>query len=119
MRDDRGYFCLPEIDGRIGFTPGLSDLIAARLGPQLAHEAMTSGRRYGAMDAVTLGMIDEAVPEAEVVRSAIKRAAALAGKDPATYGQIKTQLHRHVLASLTDPNANRVEAAHFERALSG
>src|SRR4029453_6531940 len=47
MRADRGYFCLPEVDIHIAFTPGMSALIQARLTPQVAHEAMTTGRRYG------------------------------------------------------------------------
>jgi hypothetical protein len=47
MRGDRGYFCLPEVDIQIPFTPGMAGLIQARLTPQAAHEAMTTGRRYG------------------------------------------------------------------------
>lgn len=38
MRADRGYFCLPEVDINIPFTAGMSDLIKARLQPQVAHE---------------------------------------------------------------------------------
>src|SRR6185312_14208171 len=33
MRADRGYFCLPEVQIRIPFSPGMSALIAARLAP--------------------------------------------------------------------------------------
>ncbi len=48
MRADRGWFCLPEVDINIPFTPGMSALITARLPRNTAHEAMTTGRRYGA-----------------------------------------------------------------------
>ncbi len=47
MRADRGFWCLPEVDIQIPFTAGMSALIQARLTPQTAHEAMTTGRRYG------------------------------------------------------------------------
>ena len=40
MRADRGFWCLPEADINIPFTPGMAALIQARLTPQTAHEAM-------------------------------------------------------------------------------
>ena len=43
MREDRGYYCLPEVDIRIPFTPGMDALLKARLTPPTAHEAMTTG----------------------------------------------------------------------------
>ncbi|WP_234401850.1 enoyl-CoA hydratase-related protein, partial [Thermobifida halotolerans] len=51
MRADRGFWCLPEADINIPFTPGMSALIQARLAPQTAHEAMVTARRYGGHDA--------------------------------------------------------------------
>jgi enoyl-CoA hydratase/carnithine racemase len=51
MRAGRGFWCLPEADIGIPFTHGMSALIQARLAPQVAHEAMTTGRRYGGVDA--------------------------------------------------------------------
>ena len=47
MRADRGYFCFPEVDIRIPFTPGMAALIQAKLTPQAAVAAMTTGRRFG------------------------------------------------------------------------
>ncbi len=67
MRADRGYFCLPEVDIGIPFTPGMSALIASRLTAPVAHEAMTTGRRYGGEDAATAGIVDQAVPEDAVL----------------------------------------------------
>ncbi len=47
MRADRGYFCFPEVDIRIPFTPGMAALIQAKLTPQAAVSAMTTGSRFG------------------------------------------------------------------------
>jgi enoyl-CoA hydratase/carnithine racemase len=58
MRDDRGYFCLPEIDLGIPFTAGMQELITSRLTPAAAREAMLTGRRYGAADALAAGIVD-------------------------------------------------------------
>jgi enoyl-CoA hydratase/carnithine racemase len=45
MRADRGYFCFPEVDIRLRFTPGMAALIQAKLTPAAAVTAMTTGRR--------------------------------------------------------------------------
>ena len=103
MRSDRGFFCLPEVDINIPFTPGMSALIAARLPGQTAHEAMTTGRRYGGGDAAGAGIVQEAVPESEVLARAIDLAAANAGKSPDTLGAIKQRLYDDVLAALRAP----------------
>jgi len=46
MREDRGYFCLPEADLGLPFTPGMNALITSRLTAPTAHRAMTTGHRF-------------------------------------------------------------------------
>src|SRR6478735_5631221 len=60
MRADRGYFCFPEVDIRIPFTPGLAALIQAKLTPQAAVSAMTTGTRFGGPDAAAIRIVDAA-----------------------------------------------------------
>lgn len=102
MRADRGFFCLPEVDIRIPFTPHMASLIQARLSKKAAHEAMTTGRRYGGEDALAAGIVDRAVAEAEVLPVAVELAAALAPKDPGTLGAIKEVMYADTLALLRD-----------------
>jgi enoyl-CoA hydratase/carnithine racemase len=105
MREDRGWFCLPEVDIRIPFTPGMSALISARLTKRAAHEAMTTGRRYGGGEAAQAWIVDAAVSEERVVGEAVERAAGLAGKDPATLARIKQTLYAEALNALREPVA--------------
>lgn len=107
MRGDRGFFCLPEVDIHIPFTPGMGALIQARLAPQSAHEAMTSGRRYGGADAHVAGIVDAAVAEDQVLALAVERATALAGKAGPTLGAIKQQMYAGPLALLRDRRPGR------------
>ena len=111
MRADRGFFCLPEVDIRIPFTHGMDALIVARLSPQAAHEAMSTGRRYGGLEAQAAGIVQEAVEEQQVLPRAIELASALAGKDPATFGAIKRRLYAAPLAALRDREANALLGA--------
>jgi len=100
MRADRGFWCLPEVDIQIPFTPGMSALIQGRLAPQTAHVAMTTGRRYGGAEAVDAGIVDQAVAEDAVRSTAVEIATALAGKAGATLGTIKARMYAPALDSL-------------------
>ncbi|MGW7075325.1 enoyl-CoA hydratase-related protein [Streptomyces sp. NPDC054866] len=102
MRADRGYWCLPEADINIPFTPGMSALIQARLTPQTAHEAMTTARRYGGHDALAAAVVDRAVDEDAVRDTALEIARSQVGKAGPTLGTIKTRMYASALAALRD-----------------
>lgn len=108
MRADRGFFCLPEVDIHIPFTPGMAALIQARLSHRTAHEAMTTGRRYGGTEALEAGIVDDAVGEDQVLSRAVERAAALAGKASPALGAIKEGMYPHALQLLRTPQTGRV-----------
>ncbi|WP_018657278.1 enoyl-CoA hydratase-related protein [Actinomadura flavalba] len=103
MREDRGYFCLPEVDLGMSFTPGMNALIHGRLAPAVAHEAMLTGRRYTAQQALDAAIVHRTAPEAEVLPAAIELAASLAGKDGRVVGKIRGDLYRPVLEALRGP----------------
>ncbi|WP_333756017.1 enoyl-CoA hydratase-related protein [Streptomyces sp. IBSBF 3352] len=100
MRADRGYWCLPEADINIPFTPGMSALIQSRLTPRTAHEAMITARRYGGADAASAGVVDRAVPEDAVRSAAIELAQAQVNKAGDTVGTIKSRMYGPVLSTL-------------------
>jgi len=101
MRADRGYFCFPEVDIRIPFTPGMAALIQAKLTPQAAVSAMTSGSRFGGPDAAAIGIVDATAEEDAVVGAAINMLAPLGAKDPGTLGAIKNTMFATAVAALT------------------
>jgi enoyl-CoA hydratase/carnithine racemase len=100
MRADRGYYCFPEVDIRIPFTAGMAALIQAKLTPATAVTAMTTGRRYGGPEAFAAGLVDLAVPDAEVLTTAIELVRPLAAKDPGTLGAIKATMYAPAIAVL-------------------
>jgi enoyl-CoA hydratase/carnithine racemase len=108
MRADRGYFCLPEADINIPFTPGMSALIQARLTPAAATSAMVGARRFGGEDAAEAGIVDAAVAEETVLPAAIALAASQAPKLGATLATIKQRMYAPVLETLADEQANRM-----------
>ena len=100
MRSDRGFWSMPEVNIRIPFTPGMSALIQARLAPQVAHQVMTTGHRFGGQDALESGIVDRAVEEDSVLSTAIDIAAMLADKDPDTLAAIKQGMYGPTVTAL-------------------
>lgn len=108
MRADRGYFCLPEADINIPFTPGMSALIQSRLTPAVATTAMIGAKRFGGEEAAARGIVDAAVAEDEVLSAAVELAGAQAAKLGGTLATIKERMYAPALATLRDPAANRL-----------
>ena len=102
MREDRGFFCLPEIDIRLPLAPGMLALIQSKLDAPTCRDLILTGRRAGGPDAVALRVVDEAAPAAEVLPRAIARAAALAGKDRPTYGALKRAMYAPAIELLRE-----------------
>lgn len=100
MRRDRGFFCFPEVDIDLAFEPGLAALIRARLTPKVAHEAMTTGRRYGGEQALSADIVDAVAEADELLRATVDLARPLAGKSKPVRGQIKETLYAEALAAL-------------------
>ena len=97
MRTDRGYWCLPEADLGMPLAPGMNDIIRARLAPAVAHEAIVTGRRYTAGEALTAGIVDATASEEDVLATAIDRAAELAPKAGEHLTALRSTLYRELL----------------------
>lgn len=100
MREDRGYWCLPEVDLGMQFTEGMNALIPARIPPTTAHEAMITGRRYTGPEALAAGIVDEVAADDQVLPRAIEVAQSLAAKAGPGIAGIRTHLHAHVIGHL-------------------
>ena len=81
MREDRGFWCLPEVDLGLPLTPGMYAVVAAHLPRQALHDSALSGRRYTGPEAVAAGIADEVADEGDVLDRAVAIAAELAGKN--------------------------------------
>jgi enoyl-CoA hydratase/carnithine racemase len=78
-------------------------LLKARIPSLAVHEVVVTGTRYGAGLAVERGIVDRALPEAELLPAAIDQAAALAGKAHPVMSQLKADLYPQVIAALAQP----------------
>ena len=101
MRADRGYFCFPEVDINIPFTPGMAALIQAKLSARSAVDSMTTGQRYAGPDALAIGLVDATADEADLLDHALAKVADLHTKAGDTLGAIKATVFADVVQKLT------------------
>jgi enoyl-CoA hydratase/carnithine racemase len=97
MREDRGYWCLPEADLGLPLTPQMFAVIAAKLPRRTAQEAIVTGRRYSAREAQAAGIVHRTASEADVLADAVAMARKLAGKDRAALAEHKRLLYGEVI----------------------
>ncbi len=101
MREDRGFFCISEVDVGVPIGAPMMGLLQAKATPQVARDAVLTGRRYGGADAVAAGLVDTATSESELLPGARKQAEALASKGRRIFGTLKAQLNASVAAGFT------------------
>jgi enoyl-CoA hydratase/carnithine racemase len=93
MREDRGYWCLPEVDLGLPLTPTMYAVLDAHLPrPALADAALT-GRRYTGPEALAAGIVTEVAAEQALLDRAVELAAAHAGKNRQVIAEHKRLLY--------------------------
>src|SRR3546814_7534880 len=96
MRDDRGYWCLPEVDLGTPVTDEMFAAVTSRLSVATAAEALTTGRRFTAPEALAAGIVDHTAAEADVLERAVELATPHAAKNR----QVRSEEHTSELQSL-------------------
>jgi len=96
MRSDRGYWCLPEVDLGLPLTEAMNAVVTARLPRPAAADAMMTGRRYAAAEALARGIVEQVAPESEVLDRAVALAAEIAPKNRAVIAAHKRLLFSDV-----------------------
>ena len=100
MREDRGYWCINEVDLGLPLTVPMYATLASRLPKRTLHQASLTGQRFTAADAVAAGIADETAPEDEVLARAVAIAGPLAEKDRRVIAEHKRLLHAAALAAI-------------------
>jgi enoyl-CoA hydratase/carnithine racemase len=102
MRADRGWFCISEVDVGVPIGDPMMNLVKARVSPQIARDAVLSGRRYAADEAAAAGLIDATAAEPDLLPDAVKLASSLASKKRAIFKSLKRSLNAEVAAGFAD-----------------
>ena len=100
MREDRGFFCFPEVDIKILFSPLMYEVLRLLPDHYALNELLLTGKRVGGKEALTMKIVSAVYPEETLFDKAVELATSLAKKDRRTYAHIKRGL-REALVKYT------------------
>ncbi len=111
LASDSALVGLPEVT--LGLLPGWggTQRLARLAGPGIAKLLMMTGERVTAAEALRLGIVEQIVPQAELLHTARQLAGRLAGLPPLSIAAIKQAVNRGLNMALDD--ANMYEAGLF------
>ena len=99
MREDRGYWCLPEVDLGLPLTPAMYAVLDAHIPRPVLADGVLTGRRFTGPDALAGGIVAELASEDALLDRAVEVAAAQAGKDRHVIAEHKKLLYGSALTT--------------------
>ena len=89
MREDRGWICLSEVDVGVPILPPVMGVIRGKLPANTARDALLTGKRYAADEAIAAGFADGKASEESVLTESIALATNLSAKERGIFKSIK------------------------------
>lgn len=93
MRDDRGYWCFPEVTFGLAPSRAMVELVRSVVPTPVAADVLLGGARYDGSSARDLGIVHGASPSGRVLPSAIAALRPRTRFDRRTVGSLKRRLH--------------------------
>lgn len=100
MREDRGFFCIPEVDLGMPLAPEMTATLQARVPAGTLHQAVVTGKRWGAAEMVASGIAEASAGEADVLATAVAWAASQAHHAGKVLATMKRDLYPDTFALL-------------------
>lgn len=94
MREDKGFFCFPEVDIKILFSPVMYDILRLLPDHYALNELVLTGRRIGGKEALAMKIVSAVYPKETLYDKAMELAISLAKKDHRIYANIKRGLRQ-------------------------
>lgn len=112
MRSDRGYFCLPEVDLKIPFLPGMLALLKRAIPQYKFDEMQFTGKRMTASECEKHHIITKACHISTLMDETCKFAKELK-KDRFIIGEMKKRMHTDIIHALDVEDIEYIESGDF------
>ena len=98
MRADRGFFCFPEIDIKIPFSPVMQQVLKLLPDHHALTELVLTGKRVGGEEAMKMKIVSGAYLQETLFPKSMELAKFLAQKDRKTYTKLKRDMRCNLVA---------------------
>jgi enoyl-CoA hydratase/carnithine racemase len=89
MREDRGWICISEVDVGVPIPKPMMGILRDKLPANTARDALLTGKRYAADEAIAAGMVDGKAAADKLLDEAKALAVNLATKEPGIFKTLK------------------------------
>ena len=100
MREDKGWFCISEVDVGVPINPEVMAIAQAKLAPSVLRDAVLMGKRFGGPECVDLSIADAACSEDSLLTSAVELITALSTKERTIFTTLKSTLYASYATAL-------------------
>ena len=109
MRNDKGFFCFPEVDVNIPFLPGMIAFVKKALPEALFNEMLLTGKRVTAKE---LELHNVIVSSSESKEELLTQAMSFAGtfnKQRPIFGELKKRKHKEIVRVIKEEDPEFIE----------
>jgi len=89
MREDRGWFSVSEVDVGVPIPAPMMGILQGKLPANTARDAMLTGKRYTADEAIEAGIADAKAPMEQLLEQAKTLASQMGTKEPGIFKTLK------------------------------
>lgn len=109
MRNDKGFFCFPEVDVNIPFLPGMIAFVKKAIPEHLFNEMLLTGKRVTARELEDHNVIISASENlTELSTQAMDYAGAL-NKNRPIFGELKKRKHKEIIRVIEEEDPEYIE----------
>ena len=105
MREDRGWISISEVDAGVPLEDPMMDILRGKVPPASARDAILTGKRYAADEAIAAGFADGKASMEGLLAASLELAAQLATKEPGIFKTIKQSYYGAMARRLGEPTA--------------
>ena len=98
MRNDRGYFCLPEVDLGMTLTYRMNALVCGKLSGDTLRDVLLTGLRLSGPDAEARGVVDRTAPVDSLGELGLELARPMCGKSRQALSGLKRGINLDILS---------------------